>query len=155
MGESSTEWDVPPGAAVMLIGEYQHNIDRKGRVIVPSKFREDLGEHFYLTKGLDGCLFVLSPRGWAALQEKVSAMPISKARGLQRFFFSGAVEAEPDRQGRILIPQVLRDYAGLSRDVTFIGASNRAEIWDSASWKAFNATLTEESIAEAMDSLEL
>ncbi len=65
------------------------------------------------------------------------------------------MEAEPDRQGRILIPQVLRDYAGLSRDVTFIGASNRAEIWDSASWKAFNATLTEESIAEAMDSLEL
>ncbi len=139
----------------MLIGEYQHNIDQKGRVIVPSRFREDLGERFYVTKGLDGCLFVLSPQGWANLQEKVSAMPISKARGLQRFFFSGAVEAEPDRQGRILIPQVLRDYAGLTKDVTFIGASSRAEIWDSASWKAFNASLTEQSIAEAMDSLEL
>ena len=139
----------------MLIGEYQHNIDLKGRVIVPVKFREDLGDHFYVTKGLDGCLFVLSPKGWTALQEKVSSMPISKARGLQRFFFAGAVEAEPDKQGRILIPQVLRVYAGLRKDVTFIGASSRAEIWDTANWKAFNATLTEDSIAEAMDSLDL
>lgn len=138
-----------------MIGEYQHNIDPKGRVIVPAKFREDLGDSFYVTKGLDGCLFVLSPSEWSRLQEKVSAMPISRARGLQRFFFSGAVEAEPDRQGRILIPQTLRDYAGLSRDVTFIGASSRAELWDTGRWTAFNATLTESSIAEAMDELEL
>lgn len=73
----------------MLIGEYQHNIDAKGRVIVPAKFREDLGEHFYVTKGLDGCLFVLSAAEWKRLQDKISAMPISKSRGLQRFFFSG------------------------------------------------------------------
>jgi MraZ protein len=139
----------------MLIGEYQHNIDPKGRVIVPSKFREDLGDCFYVTKGLDGCLFVFSPKEWTRLQEKVSAMPVSKARGLQRFFFSGAAEAEPDRQGRILIPQVLREYAGLVKDVTFIGTSSRAEIWNSARWSAFNSTLTEDSIAEAMDSLEL
>lgn len=139
----------------MLIGEYQHNIDPKGRVIVPAKFREDLGNSFYITKGLDGCLFVLPPLEWSRLQEKVSAMPISKARGLQRFFFSGAVEAEPDRQGRILIPQMLRDYAGLSRDVTFIGASSRAELWDTGRWNAFNATLTESNIAEAMDELDL
>jgi MraZ protein len=138
----------------MLIGEYQHNIDPKGRVIVPSKFREDLGEHFYVTKGLDGCLFVLSPQGWQKLQEKVSAMPVSKARGLQRFFFSGAVEAEPDKQGRILIPQNLRAYAGLERDITFIGASSRAEIWNSAKWNEFNSTLTQETIAEAMDELD-
>lgn len=139
----------------MLIGEYQHNIDPKGRVIVPSKFREDLGDCFYITKGLDGCLFVLSPKEWAKLQERISAMPVSKARGLQRFFFSGAVEAEPDKQGRILIPQVLRDYAGLTKDITFIGASSRAEIWDSAHWNEFNSTLTQDSIAEVMDSLEL
>ena len=81
----------------MLIGEYQHNIDTKGRVIVPVRFREDLGDHFYITKGLDGCLFVLSQEEWARLQDKVKAMPISKARGLQRFFFSGAAEAEPDK----------------------------------------------------------
>ncbi|XOQ43963.1 MAG: Transcriptional regulator MraZ [Clostridium sp.] len=139
----------------MLIGEFQHTIDSKGRVIVPARFREDLGDHFYVTKGLDGCLFVLSPKEWNRLQEKISAMPISKARGLQRFFFSGAVEAQPDRQGRILLPQSLRNYAGLVKDVTFIGASNRAEIWNTESWTAFNSTLTQENIAEAMDLLEL
>ena len=139
----------------MLIGEYQHTIDPKGRVIVPARFREDLGDSFYVTKGLDGCLFVLSPGEWTRLQEKVSAMPISKARGLQRFFFSGAVEAQPDRQGRVLLPQTLREYAKLEKDITFIGASSRAEIWDTAHWTEFNSTLTEESIAEAMDLLEL
>lgn len=139
----------------MLIGEYQHNIDQKGRVIVPAKFREDLGERFYVTKGLDGCLFVLSPEEWARLQDKIKAMPISKARGLQRFFFSGAAEVEPDKQGRILIPQSLRDHAKLTKDVTVIGASSRAEIWDSGHWNEFNSNLTEDSIAEAMDLLEL
>ena len=139
----------------MLIGEYQHNIDQKGRVIVPVKFREDLGELFYVTKGLDGCLFVLSPEEWARLQEKIKAMPISKARGLQRFFFSGAAEVEPDKQGRILLPQPLRDHAKLSKDITFIGASSRAEIWDTQHWNEFNSTLTEDSIADAMDLLEL
>ncbi len=139
----------------MLIGEYQHNIDAKGRVIVPAKFREDLGEHFYVTKGLDGCLFVLSAAEWKRLQDKISAMPISKSRGLQRFFFSGAAEVEPDKQGRILLPQHLREHAGLEKDVTVIGASSRAEIWDSARWNTFNSGLTEESIAEAMDLLEL
>lgn len=146
---------LPEKWLAMLIGEYQHNIDTKGRVIVPARFREDLGEHFYITKGLDGCLFVLSPEEWTRLQDKVKAMPISKARGLQRFFFSGAAEVEPDKQGRILIPQVLRDHAQLTKDVTFIGTSSRAEIWDSKHWNEFNSTLTEESIAEAMDMLEL
>ena len=139
----------------MLIGEYQHTIDPKGRVIVPARFREDLGDSFYVTKGLDGCLFVLSPTEWNRLEEKVSAMPISKARGLQRFLFSGAVEVQPDRQGRVLLPQPLRDYAKLRKDVTFIGASSRAEIWDTESWTSFNSTLTEDSIAEAMDLLNL
>lgn len=139
----------------MLIGEYQHNIDQKGRVIMPARFREDLGERFYVTKGLDGCLFVLSPQEWERLQEKIRTMPISKARGLQRFFFSGAAEVEPDKQGRILLPQTLRDYAKLTRGVTIIGASSRAEIWDTDSWNAVSAALTEDSIAEAMDELEL
>lgn len=146
---------MPDKWQVMLIGEYQHNIDQKGRVIVPAKFREDLGDLFYVTKGLDGCLFVLSPEEWARLQDKIKAMPISKARGLQRFFFSGAAEAEPDKQGRILLPQPLRDHAGLTKDITFIGASSRAEIWDTRRWNEFNSTLTEDSIAEAMDLLEL
>ena len=140
---------------VMLIGQYQHNIDAKGRVFVPVKFREDLGEHFYVTKGLDGCLFVLSHTEWQRLEKKVQEMPISKARGLQRFFFSGAAEVETDKQGRILIPQQLRDYAGLAKDVTFIGPSTRAEIWDTDAWDKFNSALTEESIEQAMDDLGL
>lgn len=139
----------------MLIGEYQHNIDAKGRVIVPARFRDDLGSHFYVTKGLDGCLFVLSPREWTRLEEKISAMPISRSRGLQRFFFSGAAEAEPDKTGRIILPQHLREYAGLKKDIAFVGASSRAEIWDAQRWAEFNSGLTEESIAEAMDLLEL
>ena len=138
----------------MLIGEYQHNIDAKGRVIVPAKFREDLGACFYLTKGLDGCLFVLSAQGWQTLQERIAALPLSKARTLQRFFFAGAAEAQPDKQGRILIPQQLRDYAGLEKDVTFLGTSTRVEIWSTQKWEAFHAGLTEESIAEAMDLLD-
>lgn len=137
----------------MLIGQYQHNIDVKSRVIVPAKFREDLGERFYVTKGLDGCLFVLSEDGWKKLQDKIVAMPISKARQLQRFFFSGAAEVEPDKQGRILIPQPLRDYASIEKDVTFIGTGDRAEIWSTQSWTEFNDNLTQDSIAEAMDML--
>ena len=137
----------------MLIGQYQHNIDAKNRVIVPAKFREDLGERFYVTKGLDGCLFVLSEEGWKRLQDKIVAMPMSKARQLQRFFFSGAAEVEPDKQGRILIPQPLRDYASIEKDVTFIGTGDRAEIWSTECWTQFNDNLTEDSIAEAMDAL--
>ena len=138
----------------MLIGEYLHTIDAKGRVIVPAKFREDLGSCFYITKGLDGCLFVLSAPEWGALQQKISAMPISKARGLQRFFFAGAAEVEPDKQGRILIPQQLREYAALEKDVTFLGAATRAEIWSTNKWMEFHSSLTQDSIAEAMDMLD-
>ena len=139
----------------MLIGEYQHSIDPKGRVIVPSKFREDLGERFYVTKGMGKSLFVLSPKEWEKLQEQIMAMPMSKARQLQLYFFAGAAEVEPDKQGRILLPQNLRDYAQLAKDVVFIGASKRAEIWDAGRWNAFNDTLTEDSVAAVMDELSL
>ena len=139
----------------MLIGEYQHNIDAKGRVAVPTKFRDDLGLRFYVTKGLDGCLFVLQQSEWEKLEDKIRQMPISKARTIQRFFFSGAAEVQPDKQGRILVPQPLREHASLSKEVTFIGTANRVEIWDSAKWTSFNADITEESIEEAMDFLEL
>ncbi len=139
----------------MLIGEYQHSIDPKGRVIVPSKFREDLGERFYVTKGMGKSLFVLSPKEWEKLQEQIMAMPMSKARQLQLYFFAGAAEVEPDKQGRILLPQHLRDHAGLTKDIAFVGVSRRAEIWDAENWAVFNASLTQESIAEAMDELGL
>lgn len=134
----------------MLTGEYQHNMDQKGRVTVPSKFREDLGDKFYVCKGLDGCLFVLSSSQWDNLMEKVAAMPMAQGKGIQRYFFSGAAEVEPDKQGRILIPQNLRDHAGLEKDVTVIGAAVRAEIWDTARWNAYNASQTEEEIEASM-----
>ena len=137
----------------MLIGQYQHNIDAKNRVIVPAKFREDLGERFYVTKGLDGCLFVLSEEGWKRLQDKIVAMPMSKARQLQRFFFSGAAEVEPDKQGRILIPANLREYAHLDKDVTVVGASVRAEIWDTAQYQALCSEVSADDVAAAMDEL--
>lgn len=139
----------------MLIGEYQHNIDPKGRVAVPNKFRDDLGLCFYVTKGLDGCLFVLSQKEWESLENKIRSMPISKARSLQRFFFSGAAQVQTDKQGRILLPQPLRKYATLTKEVTFLGTGNRVEIWDTKKWKDFNSELTEDSIAQAMDMLEL
>ena len=121
---------------------------------IPAKFREDLGDLFYVTKGLDGCLFVLSAAEWNRLQEKMKAMPIARSVALQRFFFSGAAEVEPDKQGRILLPQQLRDYAGLDKDVTVTGVSSRAEIWDTARWEAFAAGQTQDTIMEAMELLD-
>ena len=119
----------------MLTGQYTHSIDAKGRVNFPAKLREELGERFIITRGLDNCLFVYSVDEWDQL------------------FFAGAAEAEPDKQGRVLLPAHLREYAGLDRDVTIAGVSNRAEIWDSERWEKQNEQLTAESIATAMDEL--
>ena len=138
----------------MLTGEYQHNMDLKGRVTVPSKFREDLGDKFYVCKGLDGCLFLLSQAQWDKLVEKVSAIPLAQGKGIQRYFFSGAAEVEPDKQGRILLPPHLREYAHLEKDVIVTGASDHAEIWDVERWQSYIGHLTSESVAEELDSLD-
>ena len=127
----------------MLIGEYQHTLDPKGRVNFPARLRE----------GLDNCLYVYSMEEWKVLEDKIRALPMSKSRNLQRFFFAGAAEAEPDKQGRVLIPAHLREYAGLTKDVTVIGASVRAEIWDSERYQSSCEELTSDSIAESMDEL--
>ena len=136
-----------------LMGSFSHNIDVKGRMNFPTKLRELLGESFIITKGLDNCLFVYSVSEWAVLEEKIKSLPLSKGRNLQRFFFSGASEVEADKQGRILIPQHLREYAGLEKDVMVIGASNRAEIWDKSKWDVQNGDVTQELLEEAMDEL--
>ncbi len=137
----------------MLIGQYKHSVDVKGRLNIPVKFRDDLGDFFYVTKGLDGCLFVLSCEEWQSLQERVSSMPLSKCRSLQRFFFSGACELIPDKQGRVLLPQHLRDYAGINRFVTLIGASNRVEIWNSEKWEIVNSSIDDLKVIEVMSEL--
>ena len=132
-------------------GEYQHNIDAKGRLIFPIKLREALGEHFVIFKGLDNCINVYSQEKWAAFEQQLAALP-SKARKVQRFF-SANCECEPDAQGRILIPQTLREYAGLRKDVTVIGMIDHVEIWDSAAWKAYNDSTDTEDVAAMMDML--
>ena len=124
-----------------------------GRVNFPARLRESLGSTFIITKGLDNCLYVYSMEEWKVLEDKIRALPMSKSRNLQRFFFAGAAEAEPDKQGRVLIPAHLREYAGLTKDVTVIGASVRAEIWDSERYQSSCEELTSDSIAESMDEL--
>lgn len=137
----------------MLTGQYAHTLDSKGRVNFPARLREELGACFMITRGLDGCLFVYGMDEWRHLADKLHQLPMSKSAPLSRFFFSGAAEVEPDKQGRILIPEHLRKYAGLERDVTIAGVSHRGEIWDTAKWEQSNAALTPDSIALAMDEL--
>lgn len=141
----------------MFYGEFQHTVDPKGRVIMPSTFREELGEKFILTKGLDECLFVYSKTEWNNLETKLKTLPLSNkdARAFVRFFFSGASECEVDKQGRILIPQNLRSYAELDKDIYIIGVSTRVEVWDKAKWETYNGdeNLNPDSIAEKMSML--
>ena len=121
----------------MFKGEYRHNIDMKGRLTVPVKMRETLGEAFVVTKGLDGCLFVFDTDGWEAFEEKLLALPLNNpdARALSRFFLAGAVDAEIDKQGRILIPANLLTYAEIKKEAVVAGVGNRAEIWSETRWE--------------------
>lgn len=139
--------------AEMLIGEFQHNIDVKGRIIIPSKFRDDLGEKFIITKGLDGCLFVYSLEKWKELEEKIRAFPLSRSSNLQRFFFAGAADVEMDKQGRVLIPQNLRTHADLEKDIVISGASVRVEIWNKEKWNEICENLTSDIVAKEMNEL--
>lgn len=141
----------------MFMGEYNHTIDPKGRVIVPSKFREALGEEFVITKGLDGCLFVYENSEWKIFEEKLKALPISNkdARSFVRFFLAGATTVEVDKQGRILLPSVLRDFAKLNKDVVLIGVASRVEIWSKEIWEGLDSFTDVEEIAEHMAELGL
>lgn len=135
-----------------LTGSYQHNIDSKGRLTVPVKLREQLGERFYVTHGLDGCLFVYPEKEWEAFMEDICIKPISQAAVLQRYFIANSSVVEPDSMGRILIPKNLRDFAQLDKDVVFLGVGKRAEIWSAVKLEEFNAKQTPESIFEVMSS---
>ena len=138
----------------MLIGEYGYNIDIKGRLNFPAKLRDDMGERFIVSKGLgDKCLYAYSLEQWKLKQERIKELPISKARQLQRYLFSSACECEPDKQGRIVIPQPLREFAGLTQEVMIIGADDRCEIWDKAEWDAVCGEMNAESIGELIDAL--
>lgn len=140
----------------MFIGEYGHAIDAKNRIILPSKFREDLGDSCIMTKGLDGCLYVYPRDEWAILEEKLKSLPLTSkdARAFVRFFFSGANEMTFDKQGRTLIPQNLMQYAGIVKEVVSIGVSNRIEIWSKEKWNDYTESdINMDEIGEKMSQL--
>lgn len=138
----------------MFMGEYHHSIDNKGRMIVPSKFREELGEMFIITRGLDQCLFGYPLSEWALIEEKLKGLPLTKkdARAFTRFFFSGATESELDKQGRVNIPAPLLQYAKLEKECVVLGVSNRIEIWSKQIWEDYFSQ-SEESFAEIAENM--
>ncbi len=139
----------------MFMGEYNHTVDAKGRLIVPSKFREQLGDEFVVTKGLDGCLFVYENSEWKALEEKLHALPLTNAnaRKFSRFFLAGATTCEVDRQGRILLPAILREFAKIDKEAVLVGVGSRIEIWSRDLWNESNSYDDMEEIAENMEGL--
>ena len=140
----------------MLLGLFQYMVDEKGRVFVPAKFREDLGESFVVTIGPDRCLAAYSKKEWALLEEKISNLP-SRGRDIQRMLYANAAEVEPDKQGRILLTPELRRYANLENktDVVIVGASRRMEIWNKTVWDEYQASKDYSEVFAAMDELGL
>jgi MraZ protein len=136
----------------MFMGEFNHTVDDKGRVIIPAKFRDSLGEVFVVSRGLDGCLFVHDNEAWARFTEGLTKLPLGskKARDYKRHFNAGSEDVSVDKQGRVLISETLRRYAGLDKEVTVIGVSDHVEIWDSERWRANMDGLDIEAIAEEM-----
>jgi MraZ protein len=145
----------------MFYGEYAHGIDRKGRLILPAKFRDvskETGiERFFLTRGLDKCIFMFSDEEWRSQEQKFKNMPFTKqeSRSFNRLFFSGAADVYPDKQGRFIVPPYLKDFAGIKRDCVVIGIANRIEIWDKHLWQEFYSNSSEsfEKIAENLINL--
>ncbi len=141
----------------MFLGEYQHMLDTKCRMILPAKFREELGAQFVITKGLDKCLFVYTMAEWQALHDKIKALPVTdeSVRRFVRFFFGGAAEVSPDNQGRAMVPANLREYACITKEVVTIGVSNRIEIWSKENWNNYNLenNTFDEKLAEKMAQL--
>ena len=139
----------------MFMSEYNHTLDTKGRLIIPAKFRETLGEEFVISKGMDGCLFVYANDDWNAFEQKLTSLPLinKEARQFARFFLAGAATVEVDKQGRILLPAHLREFAGLEKDVVVIGANTKAEIWDRARWEALNAAWDPREMLQTLEEI--
>lgn len=153
MEESGTKWFKMERKAVkfMFMGEYDHTLDPKGRMIVPAKFREELGEKFILTLGLDGCLFAYPLSEWETFVEGLKKLPGTKeARQLQRHFMAGAADVEVDKQGRFLIPPRLREFAGLEKDVVLVGVLSKIELWSKEKWDSNQCYENMDEVAEHM-----
>ncbi len=144
-------------ATVIFLGEYNHNIDSKQRVIVPSKFREGLGTSFVITKGYDECIFIYDLEEWEVLVNKVKSLPKGDptVRKFERFFIGGASILEIDSQGRVVLPKTLKDYAKIEKEVVFLGVSNRIELWSKVAWDKYNdeENFVDDSLAEKMAQL--
>ncbi|NLT57695.1 MAG: division/cell wall cluster transcriptional repressor MraZ [Clostridiales bacterium] len=134
----------------MLIGLYRHTIDGKGRLVIPQRFRADLGARFVITRGLDGCLTVYPLSEWGRLVEQIKAAPMSEGRTMQRYFFAHAEEAEQDAQGRVMLPAELRQMVGIEREVVVVGVESVMEVWDPAAWEDFSRKATESDVLEAL-----
>jgi len=145
----------------MFYGEYKHNIDRKGRIVLPAKFRDVYKEHgierFFLTRGLDKCIFMFSEDEWVSQEQKFKNLSFTKqeSRNFNRLFFSGAIDVVPDKQGRFIIPTLLKDYAHVKREVVIIGVANRIEIWESNLWKDFYGNTSDSFEQTAENVLEI
>lgn len=139
----------------MFKGEYNHTIDPKGRIIVPAKLRDELGETFVVTKGLDGCLWMFDNAQWETVEEEIKKMPftLKEARAISRFIIAGACDVETDKQGRMLLPSNLREYGDLTKDVVFAGVGSRVEIWSKDRYD--NASNFEDMDAMAEKLIEL
>jgi MraZ protein len=135
---------------MLFSGAYSHTVDNKGRTVIPSRFRTKLGERFYITRGMHGCLWVFSDEAWRDFQKMVTPKSLLDGNGLklERFFVGSAVECAPDGQGRIFVPQSLRDYAGIKDDIWVVGLGNKVEIWSDAKWQEFNNALTDDVIEQ-------
>lgn len=158
MVKSGVKWcEIPKRGDDMFIGEYEHVLDAKNRTSVPAKFREELGERFIITRGLDNCLFIYTLDEWKKFEEKLKTLPFTSkdARAFTRFFFSSANECEMDKQGRIVIPSTLKQYANLEKEVVSIGVSSRIELWNKNAWIAYNDydNINPDEIAEKMQAL--
>ena len=143
----------------MFLGEFSHALDEKGRLTIPAKFRDELAGGLVITRGIDPCLSVYPRQEWDSLAERIAKLPVTQrsARDFGRLMFSGAADFIPDRQGRVLIPQGLRDYAGLDSEAIIIGLYNRLEIWNPESWTDVREKVEEnpESIAEKLQELDI
>ncbi len=156
MGKSATKR--VNGGECMFMSEYSHSLDSKGRLIIPTRFREQLGQDFILSKGMEHCLCIYPRKEWKKFTDKLCASPNitnPKIRRLSRFFFTGSVECEPDKQGRILIPANLREYAALEKEVIIAGVGSRIEIWAQKAWEEYNTFEDIEELAGSLEDLQL
>lgn len=143
----------------MFVGEFQHTLDPKGRLILPAKFREALSDGLVMTKGFENCIFIFSRAEWPKMEDKLRSLALLKkqARMLSRFFFSGTSEEVPDKQGRVMVPQNLRDHAELEKEIVVIGVANRLEVWSKANWEQYSAEAkgSYEETAEELADIDL